>query len=204
MGKGVSSFRSTKALLMNWRQLTVSILNALLKEGNISPKHKYLRVIAKRMGLGSFQWQDKGQWAEIDAQDVLSEYEEKLVYCEGCRALPRVVESLSLEIFKPCLNTILCNLLWVNLLEQGVGPDHLQRSLPTPSSPGSCKTQMQLQECAGAKSALPMTKCIASHNTLTYRATARQEPRENCHLERHFMSLKHFTVSASLLRDIWM
>lgn len=82
----------------------------------------------------------------------------------------RVVESLSLEIFKPCLNTILCNLLWVNLLEQGVGPDHLQRSLPTPSSPGSCKTQMQLQECAGAKSALPMTKCIASHNTLTYRA----------------------------------
>lgn len=94
MGKGVSSFRSTKALLMNWRQLTVSILNALLKEGNISPKHKYLRVIAKRMGPGSFQWQDKGQWAEIDAQDVLSEYEEKLVYCEGCRALPR--ESWSL------------------------------------------------------------------------------------------------------------
>ena len=40
------------------------------------------------------------------------------------------MESPSLEIFKPRL--VLCSLLWVTLLWQGVGPDDPQRSLPTP------------------------------------------------------------------------
>ncbi|PKU45429.1 hypothetical protein llap_4252 [Limosa lapponica baueri] len=52
---------------------------------------------------------------------------------EPWKRLPReVVESPSLETFKPHLDTFLCNLLWVDLLWQGVGLDGLQRSLPTP------------------------------------------------------------------------
>jgi len=44
-----------------------------------------------------------------------------------------VVESPSLEIFKPRLNKVLCSLLWVTLLQQGVGLGDPQRSLPTPT-----------------------------------------------------------------------
>jgi len=48
--------------------------------------------------------------------------------------LPReVVESPSLEIFKPRLDKVLCSLLWVTLLWQGFGLDDPQRSLPTPN-----------------------------------------------------------------------
>ncbi|PKU32530.1 hypothetical protein llap_17166 [Limosa lapponica baueri] len=52
---------------------------------------------------------------------------------EPWKRLPReVVESPSLETFKPHLDTFLWDLLWVDLLWQGVGLDDLQRSLPTP------------------------------------------------------------------------
>jgi len=43
------------------------------------------------------------------------------------------VESPSLEIFQPRLDAVLCSLLWVTLLGQGVGLDDPQRSLPTPT-----------------------------------------------------------------------
>jgi len=46
--------------------------------------------------------------------------------------LPReFVESLSLEIFRTRLDKILCGLLWVTLLWQGVGLGDPQRFLPT-------------------------------------------------------------------------
>jgi len=46
--------------------------------------------------------------------------------------LPReVVESPSLEIFKTRLDEVLCSLLWVTLLWQGVGLGDPQRALPT-------------------------------------------------------------------------
>ena len=52
---------------------------------------------------------------------------------EHWHRLPReAVESPSLEIFKPCLDAVLCSLLWVTLLREGVGLDDPQRSLPTP------------------------------------------------------------------------
>ncbi|PKU32451.1 hypothetical protein llap_17245 [Limosa lapponica baueri] len=53
---------------------------------------------------------------------------------EPWNRLPReVVESPSLETFKPRLDTFLSRLLWVTLLWQGAGLDDLQRSLPTPT-----------------------------------------------------------------------
>jgi len=53
--------------------------------------------------------------------------------------LPReAVESPSLEIFKTHLDKVLCSLLWVTLLGQGVGLGDPQRSLPTPTMLGFC------------------------------------------------------------------
>ena len=53
--------------------------------------------------------------------------------------LPReAVESPSLEIFKTHLDKVLCSLLWVTLLGQGVGLGDPQRSLPTPTILGFC------------------------------------------------------------------
>ena len=45
----------------------------------------------------------------------------------------RVGESPSLEIFKTRLDKVLCSLLWVTLLRQGVGLGDPQRALPTPT-----------------------------------------------------------------------
>ena len=41
------------------------------------------------------------------------------------------MESPSLEIFKTRLDVVLCSLLWVTLLRQGVGLGDPQRALPT-------------------------------------------------------------------------
>ena len=52
---------------------------------------------------------------------------------EPWNRLPReAVESPSLEIFKTCLEKVLCSLLWVTLLRQGYGLGDPQRSFPTP------------------------------------------------------------------------
>jgi len=48
------------------------------------------------------------------------------------------VESPSLEIFQPRLAAVLCSLLWVTLLGQGVGLGDPQTSLPTPTTLWFC------------------------------------------------------------------
>jgi len=48
--------------------------------------------------------------------------------------LPReAVESPFLEMFQTRLDAVLCSLLWVTLLQQGVGLGDPQRALPTPN-----------------------------------------------------------------------
>ena len=48
--------------------------------------------------------------------------------------LPReAVESPSLEIFQTRLDAVLCSLLWVTVVGQGVGLGDPQRSLPSPT-----------------------------------------------------------------------
>jgi len=65
--------------------------------------------------FSSAQRQDKEQWAQTEAQEVPSEHEEEFLPSEGDGALEQaareVVESPSLEIFKTCLDKILCSLL---------------------------------------------------------------------------------------------
>jgi len=55
---------------------------------------------------------DKGQWAQTEAQDVPSEDEEDLLPSEADRALEQAAQRCpSLEIFKTCLDAVLCSLL---------------------------------------------------------------------------------------------
>jgi len=60
------------------------------------------------------QQQDKGQWAQTEAQEVPPEHEEELLPSEGDGALAQaareVVESPSLGIFKTRLDKVLYNL----------------------------------------------------------------------------------------------
>jgi len=66
---------------------------------------------------------------------------------EPWRRLPReVVESPSLEIFRSCLDKVLCSLLWVTLLQQAVGLGDPQRSLPTPAMLGFCDSAEGLRQ----------------------------------------------------------
>jgi len=68
---------------------------------------------------------------------------------EPWNRLPReAVESPSLEIFKTCLDKVLCSLLWVTLLWQGVGLGDPQRSLPTPTIPGFSENKKEHTRCA--------------------------------------------------------
>ena len=84
------------------------------------------------------QQQHKGQRAQTEAEEAPAEQEEELLPSEGDGALAQAaqggaVESPSLEIFQPRLDAVLCSLLWVTLLGQGVGLGDPQRALPTPN-----------------------------------------------------------------------
>jgi len=83
------------------------------------------------------QQQDKGQWAQTEAEEVPPEDEEELLPSEGDGALEQAAQggcgvSFSGNIPDP-VHKVLCSLLWVTLLRQGVGLGDPQRSLPTPN-----------------------------------------------------------------------
>ena len=88
------------------------------------------------------QRQDKGQWAQTEAQEVPSEHEEELLHFEGDGALEQAAQGgcgvFFLEIFKTLLDAVLCSLLWVTLLQQGIGLGDPQRALPAPAVLGFC------------------------------------------------------------------
>jgi len=66
-----------------------------------------------RLFFSGAQRQDKGQWAQTEAQEVPAEHEE-LLHSEGDEhqnRLPREAVESPLEISKTCLDKVLCRLL---------------------------------------------------------------------------------------------
>lgn len=74
---------------------------------------------------GSFQQQQLTKQEAMgltEEQEIPSEYEDKLLYCDIDRALAQVSREIveyCLEIFKTYLDMILCKVFQVTLLEQG-------------------------------------------------------------------------------------
>ena len=106
--------------------------------GDLIYAYKYLKGRCQEDGAKLFfsgaQRQDKGQWAQTEAQEVPCEQEEELLPSEGDGALERlpreVVESPSLEIFKTRSSAVCCRR---PCFSRRVGLGDPQRSLPTPT-----------------------------------------------------------------------
>jgi len=84
------------------------------------------------------QRQDKGQWAQSEAEEVPSEHEEELLPSEGDGALEQAAQrgcgvSFSGDIPEPPGQGPVQPALGEPALEGGVGLDDPQRSLPTPT-----------------------------------------------------------------------
>lgn len=84
--------------------------------------------------MSGTQWQ-KRHWAQNRTQDVPSEHQ-YLFDVQVAEPLAQTAQRscrVFLEIF--CLGKVLDTLLCVALLEQGIGSNDLQRSLPTSNNP---------------------------------------------------------------------
>ena len=104
------------------------------------PGHGYLALTGLVSGgwgqalFSGAQWQDKGQWAQTEAQEVPSEHEEELLPSEGDGALEQSAQrgcgvSFSGDIQDPPVQPAVGDPASAG----GVGLDDPQRSLPTPT-----------------------------------------------------------------------
>lgn len=75
-------------------------------------------------GGGTREFRSKVPWYQLKVKDLHIRCINPWQHCTGC-------EVSSLEISKSHLDVVLCNLLWVALLEQGYWTRWLQRSFPT-------------------------------------------------------------------------
>jgi len=131
------------------RELGLFSLEKRRPRGDLRNVYKYLQGGCQEDGARLFfsgaQRQNKGQWHKLKQRKFQLNTRKNffpLRVMEPWPRLPReVVESPSLEIFQPRLDAVLCSLLWVTLLGQGVGLGEVpvqptedpQRSLPTPN-----------------------------------------------------------------------
>lgn len=95
---------------------------------------------------------DPSQWCPVNRQEAVVQTEiQKIQFTHkrktfvqwgwsntGTSCWERLWSLQSLEKCKRGLDTDLSNLLWVVLLDQGVGPDDLQKCLPAPATLWSC------------------------------------------------------------------
>jgi len=106
--------------------------------GNLIYAYKYLQGGCKKDGAKLFSVEPsdrtRGNGHKLKQRKFQLNMRKNFVPLRVTQPWPRLpreaVESPSLEIFKTGLDAVLCSLLWVTLLRQGVGLGDPQRSLP--------------------------------------------------------------------------
>ena len=130
--------------LLPWRLLLASFLAWRRLRGDLRNAYKYLQGGCQEDGARLFPVvpsdRTRGNGHKLKPRKFQLKTRKNffpLRVTEPWNRLPRgAVESPSLEIFKTRLDAVLCSLLWVTLLRQGVGLGDPQRSLPTPAMLG--------------------------------------------------------------------
>lgn len=130
----LSIFLTTKIAPENKCLNTAEALTTLCSRKSVS-RAPYQYFFTLMRGCKEAAWLLSGaQWAQTETHLVLSK--QNTVFLPGCLntredCIERVVEYPGLEIFSPLLNTVLSNLFFLTLLEEGGLDNGLQWCLPT-------------------------------------------------------------------------